>query len=101
MSDERREYPLQITFNKRRFTRVVIDPHYKGKHPDMTDQLILQLVKALDGKEQEASSSSGGFHYFKIVDRWQGKFYRLILTYCEEDFLGVINAFRAKEIRHE
>ena len=94
---KRREYPLQITFNKRSFTRVVIDPHYEENHPDMTDGLILELVKVLDGKEQEASSISDGFYYFKIVDRRLGKLYRLILTYCEEDFLGVINAFRVKE----
>ena len=95
---ERREYQLCLTFNGRVFTRVLIDPHYKKKHPDMTDQLILELVKAQNGKEQEASSVHGGFHYFKIVDSYQDKLYRLILTYCEEDFLGVINAFRVEEI---
>lgn len=51
----------------------------------------------VDGKEQEPAATRNGFWYFKIEDRCQGKLYRLILTYCEEDFLGVINAFRIKE----
>lgn len=97
MGEKRREHLLTLTFNKRLFTQVVIDPHYKEKHPEMTDALILELVKAQDGKQQEPVSIRDGFSYFRIVDEWQGRHYRLILTYCEEDFLGVINAFRVKE----
>lgn len=97
MTGSRREYPGGLIFNGRRFNRVIIDQHYAENHPDMSDQLILELTGALDGKEQEPAAMRNGFHYFKIEDRWQGKRYRLILTYCEEDFLGVINAFRVKE----
>ena len=94
--NERREYQINIVFNKRAFVRVIIDPHYEENHSTMTDELILELVKAQDGKEQEASTVRDGFHYFKIVDRWQNKLYRIILTYCEDDFIGVINVFRVK-----
>lgn len=97
MPDLRREYPYTLTFNRRRFTRVLIDRHYEESHPDMSDQLILELIRAQDGKEQEPAAMRNGYLYFKIEDRWQGKRYRLILTYCGEDFLGVINAFRVKD----
>jgi hypothetical protein len=93
----RREHPFALTFNGRRSNRVLIDQHYEENHPDMPDQLILELIRAQDGKEQEPAATRNGFLYFKIEDRWQGKRYRLILTYCEEDYLGVINAFRVKE----
>lgn len=92
----RREYSHVLTFNGRRFNRVLIDRHYEENHPDISDQLILELIRAQDGKEQEPAAIRNGFLYFKIEDKWQGKRYRLILTYCEDDFLGVINAFRVK-----
>lgn len=97
MSSNRREYSLAITFNKRCFSRVVIDPHYEEKHPDITDQLILELVKQLDGRDIEPEGEADGFKYFAHEMDWQHKSYRIVLTYCEEDFLGVINVFRVKE----
>ncbi len=50
MGDKRRDYQVFITLNKRRFDRVVIDPHYEKNHPDITDQLILEPLKLLDGR---------------------------------------------------
>ncbi len=97
MDDQRREYELVVTLNKRQFNRVVIDPHFEKNHPDMTDQLILELVKCLDRSESEPISERDGFTYLAREIRWQDKPYRVVLTYCDEDFLGVINAFRVKE----
>lgn len=57
--------------------------HYEKKHPDMTDELILELISQLDGTQ-----------YFALTTIWQDKDYRIVLNYCEEDFLGVVNAFR-------
>jgi hypothetical protein len=97
MDEKRREYPLSIILNKRCFTLVVIDTHYEKKHPEITDQLILELVRHLDGSNIELADESGGFKYFAHEMYWQSKPYRIVLTYCEEDFLGVINVFRVKE----
>lgn len=99
MSDERREYQLAIIFNKRHFIRVVIDPHYEKNHPDVTDQLVLDLVRLLDGVESDPVGENDGFKYFAETMAWQGKTYRIVLAFCEEDFLGVINAFRVKEMK--
>lgn len=97
MGEERRRYPLVIHFNERRFSQIEIDPHYEKKHPDMTDQVILELVKCLDGTVSPAVDKDGSFRFFVEHPRWQGKAYRIILTYSDEDFLGVVNAFRVKE----
>ena len=97
MSEARRSHPLTILFNDRRFLRIEIDPHYEKKHPDMTDQIILELVRLLDGQGSERVTESDGFFYCARELYWRGKPYRIVLTYGDEDFLGVINAFRVKE----
>lgn len=97
MPGQRREHQLSIVLNKRRFARVVIDPHYQDKHSDITDQIILELVKLLDDNESDAVAVKDGFTYVARELNWQGKVYRIVLTYGEEDFLGVVNAFRVKE----
>ncbi len=99
MSDQRREHNLTITLNKRRFDRVVIDPHYEINHPDMTDKIVLELIKQLDASETEpvAGPDNDGFVYLAKELLWHSKTYRIVLTYCEESFLGVINAFRVKK----
>jgi hypothetical protein len=94
---DRREYALSILFNKRIFTCVIIDPHYEEKHPDINDELILSLVRELNGHEVEAEDEADGFKYFAQEMNWQKKTYRIVLTYCEADFLGVINVFRIRE----
>jgi hypothetical protein len=54
-------------------------------------------VDQLEGTELDPSNELNGFKYFASELCWQDKFYRIVLTYCEEDFLGVINAFRVEE----
>jgi len=93
---ERRGYRLSLTANGRRVNEVVIDPHYETKHADSSEALILELVKALDGKEFQPDERDGEWEFF-MLDRMehQGRQYRLI--WCMRDrspFLGVINCFR-------
>ena len=93
---ERRSYVLSVTVNGRQVTEVVIDPHYETKHAEISDALILELVKGLDGKEFQPDERDGEWEFF-MLDRMEhrGKQYRLI--WCMRDgrpFLGVINCFR-------
>lgn len=38
----RREYDISIKFNFKRINKVIIDPHYEGKHAEsITDEIIL------------------------------------------------------------
>jgi hypothetical protein len=96
MISERTRYPLNLAVNGRQIDEVVIDPHYKDKHPDISDALILDLVKGLDGKEFQVQERDGEWEFF-MLDRieYEGKLYRLV--WCLRDscfFLGVVNCFR-------
>lgn len=93
---QRRAYNLTLTINGRLITEVVIDPHYEEKHPDISDQLILELVRELDGKEYAPSVRQDDWEFFTLDHlEHKGKQYRLV--WCMQDhalFIGVINAFR-------
>ncbi len=94
---ERPEYPLQITINGRNLNRVVIDQHYRLKHSDsMNDEIILDLVKTLDGKKFPPEKVQGENKYFTVEPVYLlEKPYRVILVLCvSDDYLGVVNAFR-------
>jgi len=63
---KRPEYPLRITINERVLTRVVISQHYKENHAEsITDEIILELVKELDGGTFVIERSQDGFECFK------------------------------------
>ena len=48
---KRREFDISIVVNHIRITKVIIDPHYEEKHAkSITDKIILELVKTLDGQ---------------------------------------------------
>jgi hypothetical protein len=87
-----------MSINGRKLESIVIDPHYEGKHADsVSDEIILNLVKLLDGKSfKAADTDEEGFEYF-VNDRLEldGKFYKLIwLLHEKEIFVGVVNAYR-------
>ncbi len=97
---ERPEYPVKITINGRNLNRVVIDQHYRLKHGDsMTDEIILDLVKTLDGKKFPPERIQGENEYFTVEPVYRlEKPYRVVLVLClTDDYLGVVNAFRVDE----
>ena len=97
---ERPEYPLKITINGRNLNRVVIDQHYRLKHGDsMNDEIILDLVKTLDGKKFPPEKVQGENEYFTVEPVYLfEKPYRVVLVLCLTDnYLGVVNAFRVDE----
>lgn len=97
MEKLRTEYPLQLVFNGRAIRRVVISQHYRENHAEsMSDLLILELVKTLDGGNYPMDDEDDGFQYFTVEPVvYQEKPYRVILVICvSDDFLGVVNAFR-------
>ena len=94
----RKEYFLEITINNRNLSKVVIDQHYQLNHPEMSDDLILELVKSINKEIFEIESETNGFQYFRAEPvMYEEKPYRLILLLCLHDnLLGVVNAFRVK-----
>lgn len=97
MSD-RKEYRLNLIINNRRLSRVIIDQHYKLGHPEMNDELILELVKTQNELALNVQEEKDGYQYFAVEPvEYKERPYRLILLLCTSDnFLGVINAFRVK-----
>ena len=95
---ERRSYSVNMLVNQRSVIEVIIDSHYELKHPDINDELILELVSKLNGREFTAVDRKDDFDFF-VADHLehQDKFYRLV--WCMKDdcmYIGVINAFRRK-----
>ena len=96
---QRPEYLLEVTINECKLNRVVIDQHYRLNHDDsMNDQIILDLVKTLDGKKFPPEKVQGEFEYFTVEPAYLlEKAYRIVLVLClTDDYLGVVNAFRVK-----
>jgi hypothetical protein len=97
---KRREYPLRIVVNGVHITKVIISPHYEENHAEsITDQIILELVKSLNGLNVLPEAVKGPYSYF-TQDKIEldGKLYKLIwLLEDDEIYVGVINAYRRKK----
>ncbi len=92
----RRSYARSLTINGRSIDEVSIDAHYAVKHPDISDAIILELVKELDGKEFEPDEASAEWQ-FVMLDRieYHGRRYRLVWCMPQRGrWIGVINCFR-------
>lgn len=76
---------------------MIIDPHYEEKHADsISDEIIIQLVKTLDGEVIDPDQESPPYSYF-TQDKMElnGKFYKLIwLLEDDQIYIGVVNAYR-------
>ena len=97
---DRREYDISITVNGRKITKLVIDPHYELKHSDsVSDNVILDLVKLLDGGTFPLQERREPFEYF-VTDglKLNEKLYKLVwLLEDNELYIGVVNAYRRKK----
>ncbi|MEN0057722.1 MAG: hypothetical protein AAGB31_02715, partial [Bdellovibrio sp.] len=74
-----------------------IDPHYEEKHAEsISDEIILNLVKELDGREFEPDDEDPPYTYF-VADKMElnGKLYKLVWLLEEgQIYIGVVNAYR-------
>lgn len=93
----RREYSISITVNEILISKVIIDPHYEEKHAkSINDEIILELVKTLDGKLFDPDDEKVPYSYY-VTDKieYAGKLYKLVwLLEDHEIYIGVINAYR-------
>jgi len=90
-----------IVVNGNKVKKVLIGRHYELKHSHyMNDDLILLLVKMLDGKNFPVDSTTKDIDYY-VADIEYGyplKVYRLIWLFEGEmlEIIGVINAYRRR-----
>lgn len=98
----RNRYDISILFRGIDFNEVIIDQHYTEKHFDVSDWIILELVKCLHNKSVEIKSDNDKFIYFVAEPLFHNyKPYRLIfLLEKENSYIGVINAFRIQEKKY-
>ena len=95
-----REYDISITVNGRHIKRAVVDPHYELKHSEsVSDQIILELIKLLNGGTYPVQERGGPYEYF-VTDRLKldDKLYKLVwLLEDEQLYIGVVNAYRRNQ----
>ena len=96
---DRREYDIKITVNGRQVTKVVIDTRYEAKHSKcISDEIIVRLVKLLDGGTYPIQDKNEPFEYYAtdglVLD---DKKYKLVwLLENDQIYIGVVNAYRRK-----
>lgn len=97
---DRKTYKINLKVNGRKITEVIIDPHYEVNHSSsINDEIIIALVKALNGNRFPVLETNGDFEYF-VTDqiKLQGKLYKLIwLLEKNKLYIGVVNAYRRKK----
>ncbi|RYZ78386.1 MAG: hypothetical protein EOP06_29160 [Proteobacteria bacterium] len=95
---KRRSYEIDIVINAKPISRVIIDPHYELKHSaSMSDELILELVRKLDGARTEPEKRLGSYAYFESRIELRAKSYKLIWLLEENEiYIGIINAYRRR-----
>jgi hypothetical protein len=85
-----------ITINGRLIRQVIVDTHIR-KHKDITDDVILDLVRQLDHSEQLPEDVKGSYEYFSSLLYLGKKQYRLVwLLEHMEIYIGVLTAYRDK-----
>ena len=93
----RREYSASIIVNGLQVTKIVIDLHYEKKHSkSISDEIILHLVKMLDGQRFDPDDTDPPYRYF-VTDKmlFQGKLYKLVWLLEEHEiYIGIVNAHR-------
>jgi hypothetical protein len=93
---------VSLVFNGLRIDEVIIDQHYKLKHPEVSDRVILKLIIQLHNLVLKPSELKNEFLYYMEEPIFlDDKPYRLVFVMEKnKNYLGVINAFRIQEKRY-
>lgn len=91
----RQEFIIRkIIVNGRSISRVLVDDHVR-KHKDVTDDLILELVKQLDGTDSLPDDVNGKYEYYVNLLKSAGKQYRIVwLLEKGKLYVGVVTVYR-------
>lgn len=92
MRDEFTIKPINV--NGRTITKVIVDPHVR-KHPDITDDIILDLVRELDGGDYRPAYVKPPYEYYVNLEYLGDKQYRIVLLLDQHDiYIGVVTIYR-------
>ena len=82
-----------IIVNGQAIKKVIVDQHLR-KHPDITDDMILDLVRELDGGEFQPDDVKPPFEYYVTLERLGENQYRMVwLLEKNEIYIGVITVY--------
>ena len=96
---KRAVYNVFMEYNGISIFEVIIDDHYKCKHPEVNDEIILGLISKLHMIKRIPMKVVDAYSYFvEEPIYYESKPYRLIFLIEEnKSYIGVVNAFRIKE----
>ena len=102
--DNFKSYSLKekIIVNNIEFWELVINPECQRKHPDITDEVILELAEQLNGEEFTNGKIVKSWIYFAkepLFDGKDNKAHRLVWCWPinNPSFLGIQNCFRRRK----
>lgn len=91
-------WPVLVGNNKWIF-RIVVDDHIK-KHPEISDEIIKELVKGLAWDDFKSVKQDPPFSYFVSFGWVEDKHYRMVwLLEDKQDYIGIVTVFRDKKVR--
>ena len=95
--EEKKTYSLSLETNGCSFRQVEISQHYKEKHSDITDELILELLKLFVDKKdfQPDKLTTDYFVLEKILHL--GKKYKLVWQIENQKIFIVVNCYRIRK----
>ncbi len=95
--EEKKTHALSLEVNGYSFQKVEISWHYQKKHADITDELILELLKLFVDKRtfQPDKLTTDYFVLEKILHL--GKKYKLVWQIENDKTFIVVNCYRIKK----
>ena len=99
-----RPYRIDIVISGQRFTKVEINPLIETvKHPNenITDELILYLLKQLDGervKPEPKRYYKWTYYKFSPLYNWESKAYKLVWCVADDEpkVIGLMDCYRQR-----
>ena len=79
------EYNCDLVFHGQQINKFTITDHFQENHPELSIELIANLVKKLDKKEAELTNYQGKRKVFKWRTVYQNKNYRLIFWFKDNE----------------
>ena len=85
----------KIEINRKTIDTVKVSYHVYESHPDITDDIILQLVSKLDSGAFEPDAVKPPYSYYVTLIFLNKKQYRLVWLLEDHNFyVGIVNSYR-------
>jgi len=97
LEEEKKTYSLPLKVNGYSFQKVDISRHYQKKHSDITDELILELLRLfVDKKDFQPDKLTTDYFVLERVLH-HGKKYKLVWQIKDKNTFTVVNCYRIRK----